>query len=52
VATGRTLPAPVRAWLRLTQTSVKLYRWLRAFFFSPLPLEALLPSLQASYASL
>ena len=51
-AAGTILPTPVVAWSRLTQTSVKLYRWLRAFFFSPLPLEALLPSLQASYASL
>ena len=51
-AAGASLPAAVLAWKRLTQTSLKLYRWLRAFFFSQLPLEALLPALRASYASL
>ena len=52
IAAGSHLPSAVLAWQRLTQTSLKLYRWLRAFFFSQLPLEALLPALRASYASL
>jgi hypothetical protein len=49
---GTTLPELVRTHQRLTQTSVKLYRWLRAHFFSPLPLIDLLPSLTHSYATL
>ncbi len=51
-AAASPLPATVLAWFRLTQTSVKFYRWLRAFFLSPLPLEPLLAVLRASYSSL
>jgi Transposase DDE domain len=51
-ARSQVLPALVQSHQRLTQTSVKLYRWLRAHFFSPLPLVDLLPSLIRSYASL
>jgi len=49
---GAILPQLVQTHQRLTQTSVKLYRWLRAHFFNPLPLVALLPSLIHSYATL
>jgi hypothetical protein len=42
----------VQTHQRLTQTSVKLYRWLRAHYFSPLPLIDLLASLAHSYATL
>jgi hypothetical protein len=49
---GQTLPLLVQTHQRLTQTSVKLYRWLRAHYFSELPLRDLLPSLTRSYASL
>ena len=48
---GTTLPELVRTHQRLTQTSVKLYRWLRAYLFSPLPLVELLPTLIESYAT-
>lgn len=51
-ARGATLPQLVQTHQRLTQTSVKLYRWLRAHFFNPLPLVALLPDLTHSYATL
>ena len=49
---GTTLPELVRTHQRLTQISVKLYRWLRAHFFSPRPLIELLPALIESYATL
>ncbi len=49
---GATLPQLVQTHQRLTQTSVKLYRWIRAHFFNPLPLVALLPVLTHSYATL
>jgi hypothetical protein len=51
-ARGQHLPLLVQTHQRLTQTSVKLFRWLRAHFFCPLPLVDLLPSLARSYASL
>jgi hypothetical protein len=51
-ARGQSLPLLVQTHQRLTQTSVKLYRWLRAYFFSPLPLIDLLPPLARSYATL
>ena len=51
-ARGTTLPQLVQTHQRLTQTSVKLYRWIRAHFFNPLPLVALLPALTHSYATL
>jgi hypothetical protein len=51
-ARGQSLPLLVQTHQRLTQTSVKLYRWLRAHFFNPLPLSDLLPPLAHSYASL
>lgn len=37
---------------RLTQISLKLLRWLRAHWFSPLPLTALTPRLALLYATL
>jgi len=37
---------------RLTQISLKLLRWLRAHWFSPLPLNALTPRLALLYATL
>lgn len=49
---GTTLPQLVQTHQRLTQTSVKLYRWLRAHFFNQLPLVDLLPGLTRSYAAL
>jgi Transposase DDE domain len=51
-ARGQQLPLIVLTHQRLTQTSVKLYRWLRAHYFSPLPLIDLLPPLARSHASL
>lgn len=51
-ARGASLPALVQTHQRLTQTSLKLFRWVRAHFFSPLPLVDLLPVLTRSYASL
>lgn len=51
-ARGTTLPQLVQTHQRGTQTSVKLYRWIRAHFFNPLPLVALLPALTHSYATL
>jgi hypothetical protein len=49
---GARLPSLVVAHQRLTQGSVKLFRWLRAHFFSALPLTGLLPHLRHLYASL
>jgi hypothetical protein len=49
---GAQLPSLVVAHQRLTQGSVKLFRWLRAYFFSALPLTDLLPHLRHLYASL
>ena len=51
-ARGATLPALVQTHQRLTQTSLKLFRWVRSHFFSPLPLVDVLPVLTRSYASL
>jgi hypothetical protein len=51
-ARGRNLPMLVQTHQRLTQTSVKFYRWLRAHYFSPLPLIDLLAPLARSYATL
>ena len=51
-ARGATMPHLVQTHQRLTQTSLKLYRWLRAHCFSERPLVALLPSLIRSYATL
>jgi hypothetical protein len=51
-ARGQVLPLLVQTHQRLTQTSVKLYRWLRAHYFSPLALSELLPRLTHSYATL
>ena len=42
----------VVAHQRLTQGSVKLFRWLRCHFFSALPLDVLLPHLRHLYATL
>ncbi len=49
---GAQMPSLVLAVQRLTQGSVKLFRWLRCNFFSALPLVALLPNLRHSYATL
>lgn len=49
---GTTLPQLVQTHQRLTQTRVKLYRWLRAHFFNQLPLVDHLPGLARSYATL
>lgn len=49
---GATLPQLVQTHQRLTQTSVKLYRWLRAHFFNQLPLVDFSPGLIRSYATL
>lgn len=51
-ARGAELPALVQTHQRLTQTSLKLFRWLRGHFFSPLPLAVLVPILARSYQSL
>jgi hypothetical protein len=51
-ARGQILPLLVQTHQRHSQTNVKLYRWLRAHYFSPLPLIDLLPPLARSYASL
>lgn len=51
-ARGAELPALVQTHQRLTQTSLKLFRWLRGHFFSPLPLAVLVPILARSYAHL
>ena len=51
-ARGEQLPALILTFQRLTQGSVKLFRWLRCYFFSELPLSALLPHLRHLYASL
>ena len=51
-ARGAVLPALVQTHQRLTQTSLKLFRWVRCHFFSQLPLVELLPSLTSSYAHL
>ena len=46
------LPALVQTHQRLTQTSLKLFRWVRCHFFSQLPLVDLVPGLTRSYAHL
>ena len=46
------LPALVQTHQRLTQTSLKLFRWLRCHFFSELPLVELVAALRSSYAFL
>jgi hypothetical protein len=46
------LPALVQTHQRPTQTSLKLFRWVRCHFFSQLPLVALVPVLAHSYARL
>jgi hypothetical protein len=51
-ARGVPLSSLVVTHQRLTQGSVKLFRWLRCYFFSELPLDALLPHLRLLYASL
>ena len=52
-ARGTHLPMLVeKGASRLTQISLKLLRWLRAHWFSPLPLTALTPRLALLYASL
>lgn len=51
-ARSAVLPALVQSHRRLTQTSLKLCRWLHCHFFSPLPLPMLLPVLSRSYAHL
>jgi hypothetical protein len=52
-ARGTRLPELVeKGARRLTQISLKLLRWLRAHWFSPLPLRDLLPALTRSYSSL
>ena len=51
-ARGAVLPALVQTHQRLTQTSLKLFRWLRCHFFSELPLVELVAALRSSYAFL
>jgi hypothetical protein len=51
-ARGVQLPSLVVAHQRLTQGSVKLFRWLRCHFFYELPLVVLLPHLRHLYATL
>ena len=52
LAAGRTLPACVTALQRLTQTSVKLLRWLRSGFKERLAWDAATPRLRVLYALL
>jgi hypothetical protein len=52
-ARGSRLPVLIEKGAhRLTQISLKLLRWLRAYWFSPLPLSALTPLLARLYATL
>jgi hypothetical protein len=48
----RVLPAFVETCRRLTQTSLKFIRWLRACLFSELPLAHFLPALRHLYQHL
>jgi hypothetical protein len=51
-APGAQMPSLGGAHQRLTQGSVKLFRWLRGHFFSALPLNVLWPHLRHLYATL
>jgi hypothetical protein len=52
LARGTVLPALVESSRRLTQTSLKFIRWLRACFLSKLPLAHFLPALRRLYQHL